>query len=59
MEPQLTEDELKRIRDMIDKEKKYQWFWASLRIWAGWISATILFFYASYHFLTSQFSKGN
>ena len=38
----LTKAERKIIRKMIENEERVQWFWGSVRVWAGWISAAII-----------------
>lgn len=38
----LTTAERKALRRLIESEDRIQWFWGSVRVWAGWISAAII-----------------
>jgi hypothetical protein len=38
----LTREERKTLRRMMENEERIQWFWGSVRVWAGWISAAII-----------------
>lgn len=38
----LTIAERRSLRRMIENEERIQWFWGSVRVWAGWISAIII-----------------
>lgn len=38
----LTIAERRAIRKMIENEERIQWFWGSVRVWAGWISGAII-----------------
>lgn len=38
----LTIAERKMLRRMIENESRIQWFWGSVRVWAGWISGAII-----------------
>lgn len=35
----LTELENKKIRKIIRDQERMEWFWASARIWIGWLAA--------------------
>lgn len=38
----LTIVERRAIRRIIENEGRIQWFWGSVRVWAGWISGAII-----------------
>lgn len=38
----LTMAERKAVRLLIQREARIQWFWGSVRVWAGWISGAII-----------------
>jgi len=38
----LTPVERKAVRLMIEREARIQWFWGTIRVWAGWISGAII-----------------
>lgn len=38
----LTVAERRAIRKLIENESRIQWFWGSVRVWAGWVSAAII-----------------
>lgn len=38
---QLTEEELKAIREIIQSEQRARWLWSSIRVWSVWIAAVI------------------
>lgn len=35
----LSEDEIKRVREILEKEARVVWFWATVRQWAAWCAA--------------------
>lgn len=41
-EKPLSAEERKALRRLIENEERLQWFWGSVRVWAGWISAAII-----------------
>jgi hypothetical protein len=38
----LTIAERRALRRIIENEERIQWFWGSVRVWAGWISGAII-----------------
>lgn len=38
---ELTEEELKEIRAMLEEERRAKWLWSSIRIWSIWIVGVI------------------
>lgn len=38
----LSPAERRILRKMIENEARVQWFWGTVRVWAGWISAAIV-----------------
>lgn len=47
----LTPEENKKLRRIIRDEDRMRWFWATVRLWAGWTAAALAGIYASYQFL--------
>ncbi len=41
-----TPEERKKLRKLIVQEDRLQWFWGSLRVWATWISGTVIATYS-------------
>lgn len=37
--PPLTPREIKDFRALLEHEKRVVWFWASIRVWALWLTA--------------------
>lgn len=35
----LTSAERRAVRLLIQREDRIQWFWGTVRVWAGWLSA--------------------
>lgn len=58
----LTPEEIAKIRKLMESDDRVTWFWSSVRIWAGWISAAIIGFYGVYQaingFFPHIFKKG-
>lgn len=44
----LSEDEIEKLRELLDAQQRAEWFWKQARIWATWVSATIVGTYAIY-----------
>lgn len=44
----LSEQELLRIRRLLQSDDRARWFWASFRIWLGWLIAAPGALYAAY-----------
>ncbi|QLP96171.1 MAG: hypothetical protein HZY79_00485 [Rhodoblastus sp.] len=38
-----TSDERKELRAILENDRRAKWFWATIRIWAGWLSAVAAF----------------
>ncbi len=38
----LTDDEVHKLRKMIESEARVQWAWSTARVWATWIAAVAL-----------------
>jgi len=38
----LSDEELRQVRALIEKDKRVLWLWTSLRTYAMWISAVVL-----------------
>lgn len=51
MEKPLTEEEIVKIRAIIDSDEKMKWLWASLRTWAIWITAIVGGVYVGWDFI--------
>jgi hypothetical protein len=47
----LTSEENAELRDLLEKEKRVIWFWATLRIFALWITSIVAAYYAAKSFL--------
>lgn len=47
----LTELENKKIRKIIRDQERMEWFWASARIWVGWLAAGGAALYASKEYI--------
>lgn len=43
-----TPAERRALRKMMENDERAAWFWRSTRLWAGYISATIIGAYAVY-----------
>ena len=41
-EDPLSDDELKKIRAIIESDSRAKWLWASIRTWATWVAAVVL-----------------
>lgn len=39
--PQLSEEELRAIRDIIQSEQRAKWLWSSIRVWSIWIAGIL------------------
>jgi hypothetical protein len=50
-----TPAERKRLRLMIERESRIEWVWATVRIWLGWISASIIAGFAIWQAFSSWF----
>lgn len=37
----LSEKEVYELRDLLERDKRARWLWASLRTWAIWIAAVL------------------
>ena len=46
--PPLTEAEVQYIRPIIEQDKRVDWFWRTIRVWATWLSAVITGFMLSW-----------
>jgi len=46
--PPLSEDEIKKLRDMLESQERAEWLWSTLRIWASYISGAVVAVYAVY-----------
>ena len=44
----LSKDEIAKLRELLDSQQRAEWFWKQARIWATWVSATIVGTYAIY-----------
>lgn len=38
----LSDDEVRKLRDLIEADSRVRWFWASIRTYAVWVSAVVL-----------------
>ena len=43
----LSELENRKIRKILRDQERMEWFWASARIWIGWIAAGVASIYAA------------
>lgn len=55
--PPLTDEEVVELRAMLEKEKRTVWFWATLRVWAGWIAAVAGAYFAGKALLADVVTK--
>jgi hypothetical protein len=39
--PDLTDDERKALRELLERERRVTWLWSSARTWAVWIAAVV------------------
>lgn len=46
--PPLTEAEVQYIRSIIEQDKRVDWFWRTIRVWATWLAAVITGFMLSW-----------
>lgn len=37
----LSRKEIASVRDLLDRDRRARWLWASLRVWALWIAAVL------------------
>lgn len=37
----LTEEEVKQIREILQNEQRAKWLWSSIRVWSIWIAGVI------------------
>ncbi len=42
-----TAAERREMRQMLEREKRVIWFWATTRVWAGWIAALVAAYFAT------------
>jgi hypothetical protein len=54
---EFSEGERQAIRRIIRDQERMEWFWATLRIWAGWISAAVIGTYAMYEVSIKFFKR--
>lgn len=47
-----TPSERMEIREIIEKQKRADWFWSTARVWVTWIAALVASFYAIGEFLS-------
>lgn len=40
-EQPLTSAELRSMRDIIERDRRAQWLWSSLRVWAIWVASIL------------------
>jgi hypothetical protein len=52
-----TPDERKKLRKLIVQEERIQWFWGTLRVWATWISGTVVATYSIFEILRNLWWK--
>lgn len=38
---QLTNEEIERLRKIIEDDERMKWLWSSARVWAGWIGGAL------------------
>lgn len=56
-EPPLTDEEISKLRLIIEHDERIGWLWAGVRRWAAWISAVIVGAYATYDVVWKFFFK--
>jgi hypothetical protein len=56
--PPLNDEEIKALREIVQNEQRWKWVYSTLRLWAGWGAAIIIFFYATYGFV-ADFVRGH
>ena len=44
----LTKAEIKELRELLEAERRAKWAWSTGRIWATWLTGTIVAVYAMY-----------
>ncbi len=37
-----SREERRKIRRLLESEERIKWFWGTIRVWATWISGTIM-----------------
>ncbi len=53
----LTADERKALRQLLLDESRARWLWSSIRIWAGWIGAVLVFLIAAQDYIIAFFRR--
>lgn len=53
----LTAAERKALRLLIIRERRIQWFWGTMRVWAGWLSAMIIGGWAIFEILRKIWTR--
>lgn len=43
-----TAADRRRLRRMMEREERVEWFWGSLRVWAGWVGGVATAVFAIY-----------
>lgn len=51
MSEQLSDEELKEIRDMLQSERRVRWLWSSVRVWSIWIAGVFTALAVSWDFV--------
>lgn len=41
-----TEEEIIKIRAILEKEERIVWFWSTMRVWAGWVVGIVGAYFA-------------
>lgn len=44
----LTRSEIRELRSILESERRMRWFWSTSRIWAAWLTGTIVATYSLY-----------
>ena len=45
---ELTAADRRRLRMLLDRDERVQWFWSSMRVWGAWVSASVVAAYGVY-----------
>ena len=44
----LSTEERKKLRKLIMREERLEWFWGSFRVWLSWVSGAVITGYGVY-----------
>lgn len=53
----LTRAEIKELRELLESDRRARWAWSTGRIWATWVTGSIIAVYSLYDTLEKAFKK--